>query len=57
MLSSLFKATPHFEVDNNTFTEAQIRATFYPKFENEKSDQEVSPWDWHYYKKKFYRGE
>jgi hypothetical protein len=40
-LSSLFKATLHFEVDNNTFTEAQIRATFYPKFENEKSDQET----------------
>ncbi|KAK8459100.1 hypothetical protein SEVIR_2G072500v4 [Setaria viridis] len=35
MLSNLFK------VDNNTFTEAQIRATFYPKFENEKSDQET----------------
>lgn len=40
-LSRLFKAAPQFEVDNNTFTEAQIRATFYPKFENEKSDQEV----------------
>ncbi|CAN6171249.1 unnamed protein product [Urochloa humidicola] len=40
-LSSLFKAAPQFEVDNNTFTEAQIRATFYPKFENEKSDQET----------------
>ncbi|XP_039793737.1 tRNA ligase 1-like isoform X3 [Panicum virgatum] len=39
-LSSLFKTAPHFEVDNSTFTEAQIRATFYPKFENEKSDQE-----------------
>jgi hypothetical protein len=24
------------------FTQAQVRATFYPKFENEKSDQEVS---------------
>ena len=43
-LSSLFKAAPNFEVDNSTFTEAQIRATFYPKFENEKSDQEVSAW-------------
>lgn len=40
-LSSLFKAAPQFEVDNSTFTEAQIRATFYPKFENEKSDQET----------------
>ncbi|KAG2632271.1 hypothetical protein PVAP13_2NG072200 [Panicum virgatum] len=40
-LSSLFKTAPHFEVDNSTFTEAQIRATFYPKFENEKSDQET----------------
>lgn len=30
-----------FNVDNNMFTQAQIRATFYPKFENEKSDQEV----------------
>nr|CAB3452233.1 unnamed protein product [Digitaria exilis] len=42
-LSSIFKAAPDFEVDNNTFTGAQIRATFYPKFENEKSDQEDSP--------------
>ena len=24
------------------FAQAQIRATFYPKFENEKSDQEVA---------------
>jgi len=40
-LSRLFKSVPGFEVDNSTFTEAQIRATFYPKFENEKSDQEV----------------
>ncbi|RLM85846.1 uncharacterized protein C2845_PM04G04970 [Panicum miliaceum] len=40
-LSSLFKSAPNFEVDNSTFTEAQIRATFYPKFENEKSDQET----------------
>ncbi|KAL5197450.1 hypothetical protein ABZP36_000962, partial [Zizania latifolia] len=30
-----------FAVDNNTFTQSQIRATFYPKFENEKSDQET----------------
>ncbi|KAF0908840.1 hypothetical protein E2562_028724 [Oryza meyeriana var. granulata] len=40
-LSRLFKAAPHFEVDNSTFTQSQIRATFYPKFENEKSDQET----------------
>ncbi|KAG0542028.1 hypothetical protein BDA96_02G067700 [Sorghum bicolor] len=40
-LSRLFKSAPGFEVDNSTFTEAQIRATFYPKFENEKSDQET----------------
>ncbi|KAL4189279.1 hypothetical protein AMTRI_Chr08g206200 [Amborella trichopoda] len=30
-----------FTVDKNTYSQAQIRATFYPKFENEKSDQEV----------------
>lgn len=30
-----------FTVDNSAYTQAQIRATFYPKFENEKSDQEV----------------
>ncbi|KAL9252533.1 tRNA ligase 1-like protein [Drosera capensis] len=30
-----------FNVDNTTYSHAQIRATFYPKFENEKSDQEV----------------
>ncbi|KAF3790306.1 hypothetical protein EJ110_NYTH09213 [Nymphaea thermarum] len=30
-----------FNVDNATYSEAQIRATFYPKFENEKSDQEI----------------
>uniref|UniRef100_A0ACD5XYW8 Uncharacterized protein n=1 Tax=Avena sativa TaxID=4498 RepID=A0ACD5XYW8_AVESA len=28
-------------MDNNTFVEAQIRAAFYPKFENEKSDEET----------------
>nr|GEX92382.1 tRNA ligase 1 isoform X1 [Tanacetum cinerariifolium] len=28
-------------VDNSTYVTAKIRATFYPKFENEKSDQEV----------------
>jgi hypothetical protein len=43
-LSSLLKAATYFKVDDNTFAEAQIRATFYPKFENEKSDQEVSAW-------------
>ncbi|GAB2222695.1 hypothetical protein Droror1_Dr00016818 [Drosera rotundifolia] len=31
----------NFNVDNTTYLHAQIRATFYPKFENEKSDQEV----------------
>lgn len=42
-LSKLFKGPlgADFNVDNNTFSQAQIRATFYPKFENEKSDQEV----------------
>ena len=32
----------NFNVDNSTYSLAQIRATFYPKFENEKSDQEVT---------------
>jgi hypothetical protein len=40
-LSKVIKGASDFAVDNNTFTEAKIRATFYPKFENEKSDQEV----------------
>ncbi|KAL5198823.1 hypothetical protein ABZP36_002335 [Zizania latifolia] len=40
-LSRLFKGATDFVVDNNTFTQSQIRATFYPKFENEKSDQET----------------
>ncbi|RZS12381.1 hypothetical protein BHM03_00043853, partial [Ensete ventricosum] len=42
-LTKLFKGPigAHFNVDDNTFSHAQIRATFYPKFENEKSDQEV----------------
>ncbi|XP_017623764.1 tRNA ligase 1-like [Gossypium arboreum] len=44
-LSRIF-LKPHllenFKVDNSTYSLAQIRATFYPKFENEKSDQEVS---------------
>ncbi|EOY33098.1 RNAligase isoform 1 [Theobroma cacao] len=31
----------NFSVDNSTYSLAQIRATFYPKFENEKSDQEI----------------
>lgn len=43
ILSKLFKGPlgVDFVADNNTFSKAQIRATFYPKFENEKSDQEV----------------
>ncbi|KAK4709518.1 hypothetical protein R3W88_030443 [Solanum pinnatisectum] len=43
LLSKLFKGSllENFTVDNSTFSRAQIRATFYPKFENEKSDQEV----------------
>lgn len=42
-LSKLFKKDllENFTVDNLTYTTAKIRATFYPKFENEKSDQEV----------------
>ncbi|KAG1368834.1 tRNA ligase 1 [Cocos nucifera] len=42
-LTKLFKGPlgADFNVVNNTFSQAQIRATFYPKFENEKSDQEV----------------
>ncbi|KAL1201941.1 tRNA ligase 1 [Cardamine amara subsp. amara] len=31
----------NFTVDNSTYCDAQIRATFYPKFENEKTDQEI----------------
>ncbi|CAE5956836.1 unnamed protein product [Arabidopsis arenosa] len=30
-----------FSVDKSTYCHAQIRATFYPKFENEKTDQEI----------------
>ncbi|WMV56325.1 hypothetical protein MTR67_049710 [Solanum verrucosum] len=43
LLSKLFKGSllENFTVDNSTFSRAQIRATFYPKFENEKSDQEI----------------
>lgn len=42
-LSKLFKESSltDFTVDNSTYTHAEIRATFYPKFENEKSDQEI----------------
>ncbi|XP_074311540.1 tRNA ligase 1 [Silene latifolia] len=35
------KLFENFKVDNTTYSHAQIRATFYPKFENEKSDQEI----------------
>ncbi|XP_024970933.1 tRNA ligase 1 isoform X2 [Cynara cardunculus var. scolymus] len=42
-LSKLFRQNllENFTVDNFTYSTAKIRATFYPKFENEKSDQEV----------------
>ncbi|MED6159771.1 hypothetical protein PIB30_045298 [Stylosanthes scabra] len=42
-LSKLFNDNllDKFTVDNSTYSQAQIRATFYPKFENEKSDQEI----------------
>ncbi|KAK3027341.1 hypothetical protein RJ639_041582, partial [Escallonia herrerae] len=42
-LSKLFKGKilANFAVDNSTYSLAQIRAKFYPKFENKKSDQEV----------------
>ncbi|CAK7342904.1 unnamed protein product [Dovyalis caffra] len=42
-LSQIFKGNllENFTVDNSTYSLAQIRATFYPKFENEKSDQEI----------------
>lgn len=42
-LSKLFRSSvlENFTVDNSTYAHARIRATFYPKFENEKSDQEV----------------
>ncbi|PRQ33718.1 putative 2',3'-cyclic-nucleotide 3'-phosphodiesterase [Rosa chinensis] len=41
--SKLFKGNllENFTVDNSTYAQVQIRATFYPKFENEKSDQEI----------------
>lgn len=43
VLSKLFKGNllDNFTVDNSTYSHAQIRATFYPKFENEKSDHEI----------------
>lgn len=43
-LSKLFsgKLLESFTVDNSTYSLAQVRATFYPKFENEKSDHEVN---------------
>ncbi|KAL5581190.1 hypothetical protein UlMin_013632 [Ulmus minor] len=42
-LGKFFKGNSleNFTVDNSTYAHAQLRATFYPKFENEKSDQEV----------------
>ncbi|CAB4313146.1 unnamed protein product [Prunus armeniaca] len=42
-LSKLFKGDllENFTVDNSTYAQVQVRATFYPKFENEKSDQEI----------------
>ncbi|XP_074592518.1 tRNA ligase 1 isoform X2 [Curcuma longa] len=42
-LAKLFKGPlgADFNVDNNSFSLAQVRATFYPKFENEKTDQEI----------------
>ncbi|KAA0051943.1 hypothetical protein E6C27_scaffold60G004060 [Cucumis melo var. makuwa] len=42
-LSQLCKSNQieKFIVDNSAYTHEEIRATFYPKFENEKSDQEI----------------
>lgn len=42
-LSKIFRDNliEKFTVDKSTYARAQVRATFYPKFENEKSDQEV----------------
>ncbi|CAI9284445.1 unnamed protein product [Lactuca saligna] len=42
-LSCLFNKDllENFNVDNSTYSTAKIRATFYPKFENEKSDREL----------------
>ncbi|KAL9235068.1 hypothetical protein vseg_009864 [Gypsophila vaccaria] len=39
--SSREKLFEKFSVDKTTYSNAKIRATFYPKFENEKSDQEI----------------
>ncbi|XP_063937149.1 tRNA ligase 1 isoform X2 [Daucus carota subsp. sativus] len=39
--SAISKLLENFPVENSTCSLAQIRATFYPKFENEKSDQEI----------------
>ncbi|KAK1364852.1 putative 2',3'-cyclic-nucleotide 3'-phosphodiesterase [Heracleum sosnowskyi] len=39
--SALSKLLENFPTENSTCSLAQIRATFYPKFENEKSDQEI----------------
>lgn len=43
-LSRLFNKDllENFNVDNSTYSTAKIRATCYPIFENEKSDQEVN---------------
>ncbi|KAL6979293.1 hypothetical protein U1Q18_020958 [Sarracenia purpurea var. burkii] len=42
-LSKLFRSNllENFTVDTSTYCRGQVRATFYPKFENEKSDQEI----------------
>ncbi|RXI04526.1 hypothetical protein DVH24_038800 [Malus domestica] len=42
-LSQLFNGNllENFTVDNSTYAQVQIRATFYPKFENEKTDGEI----------------
>ncbi|KAM0915368.1 hypothetical protein ACQ4PT_010904 [Festuca glaucescens] len=41
-LSALFTGATGFAVNNDTwFAEARIKAAFYPKFENENSDQET----------------
>ena len=42
-IATLFSSNllENFTVDNSTYSLARVRATFYPKFENEKSDQEV----------------
>jgi hypothetical protein len=46
-LSTLFIGATGFAVDmdnDTSFAEAWIKATFYPKFENGKCDQEVRCW-------------